>query len=101
MPNAEVARAEVRDNPEERRFEAWVDGQLAGFAEYRRTDTTVILPHTEVGDDFEGQGVGSVLARAALDAVRAEPHLRVVPRCAFIRSYIERHPEYADLVTRH
>lgn len=87
----------VRDVPERQRYEADADGELAGFAEYETTNGTVVFTHTEVDDRFEGQGVGSTLARQALDAAR-HAGLSVVPRCPFIRSWIERHPEYEDLV---
>ncbi len=87
----------VRDRPDASRFEA-VDetGAVAGFAAYRRHADRVVFTHTEVDDAFEGNGVGSTLVRAALDAVRAEG-LRVVPQCPFVRAWIERHPDYADL----
>jgi hypothetical protein len=88
----------VRDNPQRHRFEA-VDesGVVAGFAAYRRSGDAVVLTHTEVDDAFEGHGVGSRLARGALDALR-EQEVRVVPSCPFISAYIEDHQEYADLV---
>jgi predicted GNAT family acetyltransferase len=88
----------VRDNSQDQRFEA-VDesGVVAGFAAYRRSEKAVTFIHTVVDDAFEGHGVGSTLVKAALDAVREEG-VRVVPRCPFVASYIERHPEYADLV---
>lgn len=87
----------VRDDAEENRFEA-VDesGVVAGFAAYRRYPDRIVFTHTVVDDAFEGRGLGSTLVRAALDAVRGEG-LRVVPQCPFVKSYIERHPEYADL----
>jgi len=83
----------VSDDREKSRFEA-VDeaGVVAGFAAYRREGDRVVFTHTEVDDAFEGRGVGSVLVRAALDAVREEG-LRVVAECPFVRSYVERHPE--------
>ena len=46
----------------------------------------------------EGKGVGSALARQALDAVRADGELRVVPLCPFIKEWIDRHPAYQSLV---
>jgi len=87
----------VHDAPDAHRFEA-VDGigVVAGFAAYRRDGDRIVFTHTEVDDAFEGHGVGSVLVRAALDAVRAEG-LRVVPQCPFVKAWIEKHPEYADL----
>lgn len=87
---------EVKDNRDESRFEAHVDGELAGFAEYRRKPDQIAFTHTEVS--LEGQGVGSALARQALDLVRAEGGLRVVPLCPFIKGWIDKHPDYQDLV---
>jgi uncharacterized protein len=88
----------VRDAPERSRYEVTVDGQLAGHADYRDEGEVRVFVHTEVDDAFEGQGVGSTLAREALDDVRASGR-RLVPRCPFIRAYIERHPDHEDLVS--
>ena len=88
---------EVRDNPERTRFEISSDGAAAGFAQYVTRPGRVIFVHTEIDPAFEGQGLGSALAKAALDHVRAQG-ARVVPLCPFIARYIERHPDYADLV---
>lgn len=68
---------------------------LVQFSE--ETDGGVRLLHTEVPVALEGQGVGSRLARAVLDSIRAEGQ-HVVPQCSFITRYIQRHPEYRDLV---
>lgn len=87
---------EVVDVPERGRYEARIGERTVGFAEYQRSDDLVVLPHTEVDPAYEGQGVGSALARAALDDIR-ERGAAVDPRCPFIASYIDRHPEYADL----
>ena len=57
----------------------------------------MIFTHTEIDDAFEGQGLGSTLAKAALADAR-EHGLRVVPLCPFIAGYIKKHPEYTDLV---
>ncbi|GAA4234214.1 hypothetical protein FHR32_002762 [Streptosporangium album] len=78
-------------------FEAEVDGKHAGQLEFIRHNGVIVYTHTEVDDEFEGKGVGSALARAALDAARAEG-VKVVPRCPFVKAWIERHPDYADLV---
>jgi predicted GNAT family acetyltransferase len=87
---------EISDNHEERRFEAYVDGELAGIAEYHLGPGRITFLHTEV--KIEGQGVGSALVQGALDAVRADGGLRVRPKCPFFRSWIEEHPDYQDLV---
>ena len=88
----------VTDNPGASRFEAHLDGELAGFAAYQAADDLIMFTHTEVDDAFEGEGVGSALARGALDAVRADGSRKVLPRCPFIRGWIEKHPDYQDLV---
>lgn len=87
----------IVDDAAAHRFEVRVDGAVAGFAEYRRRGGAVAFTHTVVDPAFEGRGLGSTLARGALDAVRVEG-LAVLPFCPFIRSWIQRHPEYADLV---
>ena len=86
----------VVDVPERNRYEAVVDGEVA-FAEYMLRGDVVTFVHTLVPGALEGRGVGSALARAALDDSRARGR-SVVPRCPFIRAYIDRHEEYADLV---
>lgn len=89
---------DVAKNPDRSRYEGWVDGELAGFAGYVLARGVVVFSHTEVDPSFEGQGVGSAIARAALDAVRAEGDRRVVAVCPFITAFIGRHPEYQDLL---
>ncbi|HEV7172720.1 GNAT family N-acetyltransferase [Pedococcus sp.] len=87
----------VTDHPERHRFEATVQGELAGFAVYRLKGDTVAFVHTEVDPAFEGRGVGGALARAALDDVRRRGG-RVVAQCPFIARWIQRHPDYQDLL---
>lgn len=88
---------EVVEAADRQRYEARLGGELAGFAEYRRRDGRTVFTHTEVDGRFEGQGVGGALARAALDDVRARGE-QAVPVCPFIAGWIERHPDYDDLV---
>ncbi|GAA2297747.1 GNAT family N-acetyltransferase [Actinomadura sp. NPDC048955] len=88
---------EITDNAEQGRYEIRLDGDLAGFAEYERGEGAVVFTHTEVDSAFEGKGVGSALARGALDDVRSQG-LSVVPLCPFIKKWILRHPDYKDLV---
>jgi predicted GNAT family acetyltransferase len=88
----------VLDAAERSRFEIHVDGRLAGFAVYRLKDPgLIVFSHTEIDNAYEGQGLGSVLIRAALDAARGRG-LAVRPDCPFVRGYIARHGEYLDLV---
>lgn len=89
----------VTDNPARQRYEAHCDndGALAGFADYRRAGDTITLSHTEVLPAFEGRGVGSALARHALEAARRQGW-RVNPTCGFMAAWIAKHDEYLDLV---
>lgn len=88
--------------PDRSRFEAHVDGALAGFAEYQLAEGLIVFTHTEVDADFEGKGVGSALARSALDEVReaGDPlgPRKVIATCPFIKGWIDKHPDYADLL---
>lgn len=87
----------VVDNPQESRFEVWLGDEQAGVAEYERRDGAYVILHTVIDDRFEGRGLGSTLARGALDQIRAGGQV-VLPYCPFIRRYIDRHREYLDLV---
>jgi predicted GNAT family acetyltransferase len=88
----------VVHEPEQSRFALHEDGQTA-VLDYQRVGERVVLPHTGVPREMEGRGIGSRLAKTALEWAREEG-LRVVPICPFIRSYLKRHPEYEDLLTR-
>ncbi|CAN5790767.1 hypothetical protein BH20ACT6_BH20ACT6_03990 [soil metagenome] len=88
----------ITDVPSRQRFEARTpDGEVVGFTAYHRNGRVVTLPHTEVDDAYEGQGVGSQLARVALDQIRVEG-LAVDPQCPFVAGWVERHEDYQDLV---
>lgn len=90
------ATVSVADAPQAHRYEARIGDDLAGTASYMRTPDLIAFVHTEVDDAHEGRGIGSALARTALDDARAQG-LRVVAICPFISGWIDRHPEYADL----
>jgi predicted GNAT family acetyltransferase len=87
----------VEHVPDQRRYELRVDGELAGWAEYLPAGDSVIVAHTEIAEEREGQGLGSVLIRDTLDQIRASGKT-VIPTCPFTAAYIRRHPEYVDLV---
>jgi predicted GNAT family acetyltransferase len=93
---SEPEQIEVRHNQAAQRFEAGTDEGLA-MAVYRPGAGVITFTHTEVPEALEGRGIGSRLARTALDYARAEG-LKVRPLCPFIAGYIQRHPEYQDLV---
>ena len=87
----------VADNPEQQRYEITVDGQVAGWSLYRRRPGLIAFVHTEIEPRFEGRGLGGRLISAALDEARADGQI-VLPFCPFVNDYIQRHPQYADLV---
>jgi predicted GNAT family acetyltransferase len=87
----------VTDVPQAGRYEARAGDRVLGQANYQRQGDRVVFTHTEVDPDAEGSGVGGTLVRGALDDVRAHGR-QAVPRCSFVRAWIDRHPDYADLV---
>ena len=91
----------VRNHPDRDRYQARLgdgpEAPVVGYAAYRREGDRITFTHTVVEPEHEGEGVGSALARAALDDARAAG-LRVVPQCPFVAAWIGRHPDYADLV---
>lgn len=88
-----AADVELIDQAERARYEVRVGGRVAGFAMYRREPGRTVFTHTIVKPDYEGQGLGSRLAKFALDDTVARGD-RIVPECPFIRAYLERHPAY-------
>lgn len=87
----------VTHHAADHRFEARIGEELAGFAEYQLTDELYVFTHTEVDPAHEGKGVGSALARFALEHVREEGRRRVLPICPFIEGWMARHPDVSDL----
>lgn len=86
----------VTDNAAEHRFELKV-GEHVAVAHYTLAAGIITFTHTEVPTALSGQGVGSTLARGALEQVRARG-LKVVPKCPFISAFIAKNSEFADLV---
>jgi len=92
-----VSELVISDQPEESRYEAVREGTLVGHIDYETEGDILTLTHTIVPEEFGGQGVASAMARGVLDDIRARD-LRLVPQCSFVAGYIEKHPDYADLV---
>ena len=90
----------ARHDPENSRYVVEMEGRIVGFTEYHlRGGNRYFFYHTEIDEDQAGKGIGSSLARFALDDVRAKEGI-VIPLCPFIAAWIERHPDYEDLVDR-
>jgi predicted GNAT family acetyltransferase len=88
--------SEVTNNSEKHRFELAVDGHIAATY-YKISDGVITFIHTEVPPELGGKGIGSKLIRDALDQVRTEG-LKVIPQCPFVKAFIEKHPDYQDLL---
>ena len=89
----------VADNPALSRFEITIDGELAGFLDYRKHGDEYALPHTRVFTQFEGHGVGSELVRGALAEI-AERGGTALPYCPFVPKVIRDNPEFLELVPK-
>jgi hypothetical protein len=92
----DTAANPIVHNPGRNRFELEQEGHLA-VLEYQLAEAKIVFTHTGVPQELGGRGLGSQLARAGLDYARANS-LKVVPLCSFIAGYIQKHPEYQDLV---
>ena len=89
---------ELANNEAQSRYELKVDGKLAAQAQYRMQGGAVAFTHTEVDPAYEGKGLGSKLAKYALDDVK-QRGMQAMPQCSFIAAYIQRHEEeYGELV---
>jgi uncharacterized protein len=91
-----TVNAAVGNNRAQYRFETTVGGKTA-FLDYRLEHRTIVLLHTEVPEELGGHGLGAALADAAFEFARGEG-LRVIPLCPYVREYVRRHPEYADII---
>lgn len=90
----------VIDVPEQERFEARDEtGQMTGYLAYQVTGSIAAYVHTEVKPEFEGKGIGSQLARAAMDDARAKGRT-VVPICPYLLQWLDKHAEYEGIVAR-
>jgi predicted GNAT family acetyltransferase len=98
MASSTPTGAQIADVPDHSRYEVRVDGEPAGFAEYRRRRDLIAFTHTLIDPRFEGHGLATQLIQTALDRARTEG-LAVLPFCPFVRAYIADHTdEYLDLV---
>ncbi|GLU49014.1 GNAT family N-acetyltransferase [Nocardiopsis ansamitocini] len=78
------------------RYDILVDGRRAGLAAYRDLGVQRVFFHTEIDEDFAGQGLAPQLVRQALVDVRASG-MRIVPVCPYVAKFLKRHDEFADI----
>jgi uncharacterized protein len=87
----------IADNADRRRYEAFLGDEKAGYSEYHLQPERVVFTHTVVKPQFEGRGIGSRLAKFAVNDAR-DRGLRITPVCPFIRAWLRRHSEYDAIV---
>ena len=89
----------IEDDPAKHRYQAWLGDEFAAYSEYEEgtSPSQIVFTHTVVRPKFEGRGIGSRLAKYAVDDARARG-LRITPVCPFIRSWLERHHDYDPIV---
>jgi predicted GNAT family acetyltransferase len=85
----------VRKATERSRYEAVIDGDVAGVADYSEDAHSVVFPHVEVTPKWQGQGIASALVRQAFDEVIASGKT-IMPLCPFAVGFVKRHPEYTE-----
>jgi predicted GNAT family acetyltransferase len=81
------------------RFTIAVDGKTVGLADFVDRDGQRIFTHTETTDGYEGRGLATILVAHALDKTR-DAGLRIVPSCSMVAQYVDKHPEFDDIVDR-
>ena len=87
----------VRDNPDRHRFEISLGDGSVACAAYMLSPGKITFTHTEVPEEHEGHGLGTLLIRTALASAR-ERALRVIPLCPFFAAYMKKHVEEQDLI---
>lgn len=100
MDTTEIARVgdrRVVDVPDKGRYEIHDGDARAGVLQYARRPRLIALIHTRIDPAREGGGVGGDLVAAVLGHLRGGG-VAVLPFCPFVNAYIERHPEYVELV---
>lgn len=81
-------------NPD--RFEITTEGRVAGFTQFTDHAGRRVFSHTEIGEDFGGQGLGGIVVGEAIEATR-EDGLLIVPLCPYVKTWLTKHPEHSDV----
>lgn len=95
----DIEKLEVIHNPNEKRFETWIDGKLSKL-DYIEDGKNFVITHVGVQPEFRGDGVAGKITQVGLEYAKANS-LRVVPMCSYAAAYIRRHPEYVELTRQH
>ncbi len=86
------------NNEMSRQFELVVNG-IKSKIEYELQKNRMSLLHTEVPEALEGHGVGTAIVEKTLQYIE-DNHLKLVPWCPFVKSYVKRHPEWKRVLAR-
>lgn len=87
---------EIKHESQNKRYVITIDDHEAELT-YRLKENVINFNHTRVPSALEGRGIGSKLVRHGLDEAQ-EKGYKVKPTCPFVKSYIDRHPEYQPLL---
>lgn len=90
---------QITDNPAESRFELTVDGELAGFSEYKDNGDVREFDHTVVHEEFQGNGLSKPLIKFSLDHAR-DNGLKIIPTCPAYEKFLQKNKEYQELVAK-
>lgn len=88
---------EIKHNPDENRFEAISNQEIIGVVNYYKENNIIIVTHTGVKTEYEGQGIAGALTKAMLTFI-TKNNLKINPLCSYTKSYIDRHPELKNLL---
>ena len=89
---------DIQDVPDARRYEARIDGELAGWVDYGRVRNRLVAVHTEVKPEFGGKGIGKALVRRVIADARAGG-FTITPRCPLFATHFERNPGDQDVLS--
>jgi uncharacterized protein len=78
------------------RFETRVE-DMPCLLDYTLAAGVMTITHTEVPAAVGGRGIAAALVQEAMITARAEGW-KVVPACSYAAAWMQRHPEYHDLL---
>lgn len=103
MADATITVTHSREQERYRAELAEEDGVVeVGYLDYTRDSGHVdgdhlALTHTVIFAQYGGRGYAAQLVKAVLEDIR-ERGDKVVPVCSYVIQYLERHPDYNDIV---
>jgi len=89
---------EVKHLPTESRFELDL-GDKAAYADYHLSGSIMTVFHVYTPPEYRGKGLAALVAKYVLDYAR-DHNLKIIPQCPYMRDYMDKHPEYRDLLSK-